>query len=301
METKAIIWQVVIGLVVSYALYIIAVVVMRQDIINMEQKYNPAKKSNVVVFPGYVESANIVNARFNTQNPTVPNYLTINPSMNLKGGAQFSYSMWLKIDEPESAINKCIFLKGDPNIYPYGVSEKASGRNYTVKDRTALCPMLSFGYKPMEFTVTFNTLNKMHETLKIESIKSDNELYRKNLLSLFASKWFCLTIVFEDNMPINDFENGIIVKAFINDTLYQTGKYTSTLKQNLGDLCFFPESVPKCKISDFTYYNHALNDLHIKQMVAKGPNTRPFTATVSDAVMIPYYVSDYNKLDMYNT
>lgn len=301
MTTKEIVIQIIIGLIISYAIYVVAVIVMRKDILNMENKYNPAKKNDVTVFRGYVESSNIVNARYNTHNPTLENYVSINPSVNLKGGAQFSYSMWLKVDEPSSAIQKCIFLKGDPNVYSFKTTSKDMQRSEIKTDRVAICPMLSFGDKPMEFTVTFNTLDNIHETLKMVSIKSENSIYRKNLLSLFTGKWFCLTLIFEDNMPINDFENGIVVKAYVNDTLYQIGKYASALKQNSGDLCFFPEAVPKCKISGFTYYNYALSHVNVKDIVNSGPNTKPDSKTNNDTISIPYYVSDYNKLDLYNT
>jgi hypothetical protein len=164
--------------------------------------------------------------------------------------------------------------------------------------------MLSFGANPLDFVVSFNTLNSIREQLSVSNIRSDDSTYRKNLLSLYGNTWVCITIVFEDNMPINDFENGVVVKFYVNDILYVSGKYSSALKQNNGDVVFFPDSVgiPSLKMSNFAYFNYALSDTEIKAIVRAGPNVKPAVSTKNAAATtLPYHVSEYNKLDLANT
>lgn len=302
MTTMDIILQVVVGVIISYIVYVIAMFVMRNDILNMQSKYDANRKGAVDIVTGYADSSTIVNTSFNTTNTNMSNYLPLTPSVNIKGGAQFSYSTWLFVGDTGSAQNQTIFLRGDNSRYTYNITDNTNKFTKTVSDRVVFCPMLAFGSKPMEFILTFNTLDNIKETMTITTKKSENTVYRKNFLSLFGDKWFAVTIVFEDNMPINDFENGLIVKFYVNDTLYQTGKYSSTLKQNTGDMCLLPDgtAIPKFKMGNFKYYNYALSDDEVKKFVAQGPPKQAALSTTKASTM-PYYVSDYNKLDMYNT
>jgi hypothetical protein len=302
MFNKDILLQVIVGVIASYIVYVISLFIMKKDILNMENSYNTNKKTAVPIITGYGESSSLVGRTYNTVNRSLPNYLPINPSVNLKGGSSMSYSMWLFVGSPQDAVNKCIFLRGDNERFIYNVTDNSSGFTKTMNERVAFCPMLSFGSSEMDFVLSFNTLNNINETLMISNKKSDNNVYRKNMLSLFSNKWFHVTVVMEDNQPLNDFENGILVRFYVNDTLYQTGKYSSALKQNSGNLYIFPDNqaIPKCKISNFTYYNYALTEKEIRDSFNKGPNTKAMQETSNSAIM-PYYVSDYNKLDIYNT
>lgn len=294
--------QITIGIVIGLVIYTMAYLAMKTDIDKMNASFNPSAKLRVDVFKGYYDSSSLVQKVYNANNPIASNYKAIVPSSNLKGGAQFTYSMWMFVGEPGAALEKCIFLHGDPRKYPFTVTDNVNKVTRSMNEFVAFCPMMSFGAGPLDFVVSFNTMNNMRETLNIKSTKSDDTNYRKNMLSLFGNSWFCVTLVFEDNMPINDFENGVVVKFYLNDTLYITGKYASALKQNSGDLVFFPDSsgVSSFKMSNFTYYNYALSESDIKTIVSKGPNTNPVVDS-SQSITLPYYISEYNKIDLANT
>jgi hypothetical protein len=296
--------QIIIGLVIGIIVYSFAYWAMRNDIQSMNTSFNPNTKRKVSLFDGYYDSSSLVKKTYNTSNTLAHNYVPISPSSNLKGGAQFTYSMWLFVGDPNSAVNNTIFLHGDPQRYPYTITDNTAGFNKSMNDYVAFCPMLSFGANPLDFVVSFNTMNNIREQLNVTSIRSDDSTYRKNLLSLYGNTWVCITIVFEDSMPINDFENGVVVKFYVNDILYVSGKYSSALKQNNGDVVFFPDTsgIPNLKMSNFAYYNYAVSDAEIKSIVKAGPNTKPAVSSNSTAsVTLPYYVSEYNKLDLANT
>jgi hypothetical protein len=109
-----------------------------------------------------------------------------------------------------------------------------------------------------------------------------------------------ITIVFEDNIPINDFENGLSVKFYINEQLYNSATYPTMLKQNNGDLYLFPEgSLNKTMFSIMQYFNYALGTKEIQASYRQGPSSRS-TSSVTTSFISPMMLSDKNHLDIYN-
>lgn len=304
--------QVSAGLLVTYVIYVIALLVLRADKMMIDETYDQNLRREVSIINGVVSSGETVGYgnRWNTVLPFSPTYLPIKSSVNRKGGAQFTYSFWVYVGQPAAAVGKTILLKGDPNVYKYDMTEKKldiKTRQMVPKstvqrvDRVVMCPQISFGDEEMEFVVTFNTFHNMHETLKVSRVVDDNSLFRNNITSLFSNQWVRLTVVFEDHVPINDFEDGISVKFYINEALYQTGKYASALRQNRGDLILFPDekTIPDCKISDVRYFNYALPASEVFKLAKKPPNLTPAAASRSNAYA-PLEISDYNYMDLFN-
>jgi len=301
----AIIMQVIIGLVITLVIYWISIFVLKSDSLYGDATSDPNKKTKVSILPGYSESSQISYNSYNTVTMYAPTYIPLNPSSNIKGGAQFTYSFWMNIGNPSAAVNKPIFLRGDSTKYSYNVTDTLINGTKGVVDYVAFCPLFEFGANPMEFNVRFNTTNNINEVLHITQVHSSNSIYRKNLLSLLQAKWFLISIVFEDNTPINDFENGVTVKFYVNDVLYQSGTYSATLKQNMGNLFMFPSgSIDQCKISVFEYYNYALGLQDVQAKYNAGPSltmsTTPNSSAKNAAISSPLQLSAYNVLDIYN-
>lgn len=296
--------QLALGVLITYCIYMISMVVMKEDMLSIDSKFDLGKKTKIVIVNGYADSSQYSGDRgmFNTSVPSAYDYIPIVPSVNLRGGAQFSYSMWLYVGTTtENHAHKCIFLKGDPQKYSYTIRNNHTNVDRKVTDRIAFCPMLCFGSNPLEFTVYFNTMHNIKEELQVRRLESSNTAVRHNMLSLFSDKWMLITITFEDNIPINDFENGILVKFWINDTLYQTGRYPSALKQNQGRLHTFPDgSLAMVRFSNMTYFNYCASDEDISTMYSKGPSDKP-AESVTKSFISPTFISDYNRLDIYNT
>ena len=138
--------------------------------------------------------------------------------------------------------------------------------------------------------------------MKVERLTSNDSAYRNNLMSTLDNTWHMITISFEDNIPINDFENGIQVRFWINDVLYKTSRFASALKQNQGDLHLFPNSTPiqNVKISNLKYFNYVLGESEIRSMSLAGASTSASASYMSSSSSKPPVLSDYNKLDIYN-
>jgi len=298
--------QIIVGLALAYGVYMLSLLAVNADKLSIDDKFDANKKQMVTIVDGYADSSTFSGdtGRFNTTMSTLADYVPIRPSANLRGGAQFTYSLWIYCGNYESngLPNKTIFLKGDPKKYNFTIKDLATGATRDMYDRIAFCPMLKFGANDMEFTIFFNTFHNMYEKLEIKNYASSNNATRHNLLSLYNQKWVMLTISFEDNTPINDFESGVLVRVYVNDVLYHTGRFASALKQNNGSLCMFPDEggAPSCRISNFVYFNYAASDEDIRRLANKGPSNKP-VESVTKSFISPSIMSDYNRMDIYNT
>lgn len=302
--------QLVAGLIIVYIIYLLSTIVVKSDKLAIDLEKDMSKKRITNVIDGYIDSSNSIN--INTVISFAKNYLPISPSMNIKGGAQFTYQFWLYIEDINATADKVIFVKGDPSLYKYKIQEhkynistKMMEPSYTreVVGVVAKCPMLSFkkggDAGTTEFSLQFNTLHNLNETFEITNIRSDNPLFRNNLMSIFSKQWFMITIVFQDNMPINDFESGVIVKFYLNDVLYQQQVYNTALKQNEGDLVLFPSVISGCKMSKMNYYNYAIGDEEVHKEYKAGPILTPSKTfgAISNNIL---YMSDNNRMDIWN-
>ena len=293
--------QVVIGLVLVLIIYYIAITIMNSDSLTTQDPFDTDIKRQVPIIDGFADTSQISGNVYNTVTPFASNSLIITPSSNIKGGAQFTYSLWMNIgDGTNSQRGKTIFMKGDAKKYTYSVTDTMTNVSNTLTDYVAFCPCLSFGTNLFDFVVRFNTADNMNEQLYIQNVNNTNDLYRKHMLSLMTGKWFLITIVFEDNIPINDFEDGLVVKFYINDQLYSSGTYSSMLRQNNGNFYLFPNGpISKTMVSNMFYYNYALGTDEIRNLYTQGPSNKS-TSTVSTSFISPLMMNDKNRLDIYN-
>lgn len=279
---------------------------MNVDKLVIDSKHDLAKKMKVMVVDGFVDASS-KNIKFNTTMPLANNYLPVRPSVNIKGGAQFTYSFWMHKDANAEVANRIIFLKGDDKRYNFTIKDNLNSKVPVVEKLNELMvfsPMLKFGSDGTSYEIKFNTLNRYDEVMRIERLTSVDNAYRNNLLTTLENTWHLITITFEDNLPISDFENGIVVKFYVNDVMYKVGRFSSALKQNQGDLHLFPNGsapISNVKISNFQYFNYVLSESEIRNIALAGATTTPnATKATSSGAGKPPVLSDYNKLDIYN-
>jgi len=301
----SIVIQVVLGLVATYIIYLIALHIINVDKLVIDEKYDLAKKKQVKVIDGYIDASS-KNVHYNTTMPVASNYMPIRPSVNIKGGAQFTYTFWMFRDANADVANKIIFLKGDDKRYNFRITNNKNKKVPAVdklSEHMVFCPLVKFGNDPSTFEIKFNTFAKYDETMVVERLTSSDTAYRNNLIATLENTWHMITISFEDNVPINDFENGIMVKFYVNEVLYKVSRFPSALKQNQGDLFLFPNGsnpISNVKVSNFTYYNYVLGEEEIRKLSLSGANTNASGAFATPNAAKPPVLSDYNKLDIYN-
>lgn len=308
--------QIGLGVLIVYIVYLIALFIMREDKLVASDTKNTSNTDNLII-DGYTRSSAVANISFNTINPHVSNYTALHRSYNRVGGAQFTYSFWLFVNSAASGRGaygdglkgKDIFLRGDRREYTYqkrSPSQLENGVDEIMEERTDTlikCPRIRFGDDSNDIVIEFNTQDDIDHRVSMASQVHDNDVtIRHNLMSLMTNRWVLLTVTFEDNVPVNDFENGIIVRFFVNDILYFTHRVTSTLRQNRGNLFLFPGGeIPGCSIANLRYMNYAAGFKEVKRLYEKGrPSHQANLGTIDSGIGAPLYISEYNKLDLYN-
>jgi hypothetical protein len=333
MKTATIVLQVIVGLTIVYVVYKLSLALMKQDRLVIDNRQlNPSFETKIIM--GYVDTTLIANKVFNTVNPMANNYLHMPNSYNRKGGAQYSYSFWVFIDDVEQAVNKTILMRGDSRQYSAAVFFGKNGDevlksindNQTVElDKVTsarkgatvpvkpdvvptypfiAAPCITLGRRYDQVAVLFNTIQwPFNQVIVNPSANDVDTTKRRNAMKLIAHKWALFTFVLEDNVAINDFEDGVIVRFYLNDMLYYTERVPGTLRTNLGQFYLFPEGgVPQMRIGDLTYYNYAIGQERIKAIYEVGP-PRFYSADANgkSALGDPLFLSEYNKLDIYNS
>lgn len=332
--------QVVGGVLVTLAIYVLSLWIMNKDqlVANPNQLRPPKLKA--VVLNGFIDTAAAADTAWSTVNQAATNYVSLDRSYNRIGGAQFSYSFWLQLRDTsvDNVAGKTLILRGDRHAYNWNATKtdpttKAKTIVGSWQDVLIKCPRIRFGKTFDELVVEFNTLDSPsggHVVVAPEPQSDDakdsyDPTMRFNAVKLVQNRWALLTFTFEDGVAINDFENGVRVRFFLNDLLYQTSSTQSALRQNNGDFFLLPsvktdpaniaatssentsysastgaDVLLNATIGNVAYYNYALGTEEVRDTFRKGPPK--FAATLqSGAVGEPLYLSEYNKLEVYNT
>ena len=224
-----------------------------------------------------------------SQNPAAANSIPIIRSTNQKNGIEFSYNIWLFIqDVPEMNEKKFhqVFFKGNTNtpiirgdsypdlsVLPKKVfkilGKDLSGINYPDNGPGLYITQLKTNNKnanTVGLVVVMNTFKNILEPIVIPDIS--------------LKKWICTTIrVSGKNIDI--YINGLIVKRQILNDIP---------KQNYGDIYINNNKGFNGYVSNFRYYNYGLNARDIYNITNEGPNVEPDTSIL---VKPPYYSSDW--------
>lgn len=311
--------QVVVGLVVVFGVYRMSLWLLQQDRMVQSDLIKFDSKQRVRIVDGYALAGMATNRSWSTINPAAGAYMPLQRSYNRKGGAQFSYSFWLFLEDvtPANVGGRDILVRGDTRSFAYSRETKL-GQSCDVgnKDVAAMtgmmikCPRIRFGPTFDTIVAEFNTLHNPDERVTISPAEASggDPSMRANILKLAQSKWALYTFTFEDNMAITDFEDGIIVRFYINDVQYHTARIKSTLRQNSGSVYLLPtregeEGIKGARIGDVNYYNYALGSPQVREMYRAGPPRHIAKDIMGDRNSLgdPLHLSEYNRLDVYNT
>lgn len=174
-----------------------------------------------------------------TQDPNIYGSKTIYRSNNANGGIEFTWSVWIYINDLDTSSRKYkhVFSKGNyaPDIDGINQPNNAPGL-YISKDTNSII-------------IIMNTFNVIDEQLEIPDIP--------------LNKWVNVMIICR-NKILDVYINGIITKSL---TL------VGVPKQNYGDVYVAMNGGFNGFISNLWYYSHALGILSIQELVKKGPNT----------------------------
>jgi hypothetical protein len=192
-----------------------------------------------------------------TQDPSSSTSATIYRSVNATDGLEFTWSVWIYIDDLQYLQGqfKHVFSKGNSDIQTNGLvyPNNAPGL-YIAPNKNDLIVMMN----------TYNVIN--HE------------------------------IVIPD-IPLNKWVNVIIrcqnttLDVYINGTITRSMQLPGIPKQNYGDVYVALNGGFSGNISNLWYYNYALGTADINAIAQKGPNVKFTGSGAADGMKSKDYLS----------
>jgi Concanavalin A-like lectin/glucanases superfamily len=230
---------------VAFLLLVLFVFVLLFRLGMMVLGYFLTTSDNPTLVDGMVDAKQLIVI---PQDPSNPNAITIKRSVNATDGIEFTWSVWVFIDDLtyNSGQYRCVFYKGndfasDPSK---GSTEEQQGLNFPNN-----APGVYIAPNTNNLIIFMNTFNVINEQVTVEDIP--------------INKWFNLLIRCQ-NTTLDIYMNGLIVKSY---------ELHGVPKQNYGDVYVGANGGFSGNISDLKYYNYALGTSEINRLVNKGPDT----------------------------
>ena len=213
------------------------------------------------------------NSKTAPQDPKKGNSVTIYRSNNENKGMEFTWSVWLKREQPTSSTtfkqHEHIFNKGDnPGLFD-SIGGNAPGVYFLNDDST---------------TVTNKIVIKM-DVVPTEIITKDTTSEEIVIDNLPFGKWFHLAIRLENK----------IMDVYVNGAIAKRVTFSHLPNQNYGDVHVAKEGGFVGNISDLRYFDRGLNVFQIMNIVNIGPNLRSADADNNsdfDYLSSSWYMSD---------
>ena len=195
------------------------------------------------------------------QDPRSKGAVTIPRSVNAKDGLEFTWSVWIYINNIQYLENQYrhIFHKGNETMNSKGMIYPNNA------------PGLYIAPNTNSLVVVMNTYSDINEEVVIPDIP--------------LNKWVNVMIRCENNT----------LDVYINGTISRSIKLAGVPKQNYGNVYVSMNGGFSGNTSNLWYYNYALGTTQIQRIVDQGPNTK----MVGSSMNLPS--SNYLSLRWYFT
>jgi hypothetical protein len=194
---------------------------------------------NPILIDGMVDAKQMTIIK---QDPSKKGSIPILRSNNEHHGLEFTWSVWLFIDDINYNINET-----DKHIFHKGSINSNTGT-----------PYLLLSNNTNELIVGTNTFNKMNEEVRIKDIP--------------LNKWVNVIIRINKQKFLDVYINGTMVKRQI---------LTSVPKQNYGDVYTSVNGGFSGKISSLRYFSESIGTYKIQGIVDAGPNLKSVGNTIA--------------------
>jgi Concanavalin A-like lectin/glucanases superfamily len=211
----------------------IFIILLRLGISILVSTFNMFKSP--VLIDGMVDAKQMI---IIPQDPSVKDSRMILRSVNQDGGIEFTWSVWIMIDDLQygAGTYKHIFHKGNDSIATNGLNFPNNG------------PGLYIAPNTNELVVIMNTFDVINEEITISDIP--------------LNKWINVIIRCR-NTTMDIYINGVVTKSV---------KLLGVPKQNYGDVYVAMNSGFSGYISNLSYYNYAISTSQIHDIMKIGPN-----------------------------
>ena len=239
--------QIIVGIVVGFILILIIAFI---KFLIYRAKRN--KKASPYLIKGNIEGTK---TRTIYQNPNNSNSVPILRSRNEKGGIEFTYTVWLYVNE---WVNyrpgkwKHVFHKGSVNSSPpasHSMSNQTTSGGSGVNYSMIAAPGLWFHPNTNSLRLYMNTYKNMNEYIDVNNIP--------------ANKWYHLTMVVKETS----------LNIYVNGFLKQKHTLSSLPRQNFGNAYTGLHGGFNGYIADLRYHDYALPAAEILKTVGQPPST----------------------------
>lgn len=298
--------QIIIALIFISVMAIVAYGIYNRDIRTVvSELINPTPVKKKVLLMDGTYGFDKPTIEYSSVNPNLGNYAPLIPSINQKGGAEYTYNFWLYLPGKNMGNTTgtfVLFTKGSSRKIRYKSkyncrSDKNDGW-YMVKN-----PLVRINVKngKLSAIVTeFNSIaapdasHKAPDTSVDCNTENDPNQLDMNLFGIYGiedrvdieNQWNMVTIVVQETNPTADilFRNEATVKLYLNgyEYLSKTGEVdysgsnkTTAMRNNMGNLYVNPDNMRKenIGIADLTYFNYAVSDSEVLGLHKAGFNS----------------------------
>ena len=221
------------------------------------------ESSSPYIFNGTIEGSHSVVV---PQDPKYDNAIPILRSVNEKNGIEFSWSLWMFLDD--NAVSN-----GNTNIHIFH-----KGDSHTTGDLHKIAaPGLYLDGQNNNLLVTMNTHN---------SGKDDDKLEKIEVSGVPMNKWVNIIIRVKNRR----------IDVYINGTIKRSVELNGVPKQNYGEIFIAQNTSPSLqgsKLSNLRYHDHALNVYDIQKLVQSGPNRKLVTSSAMTDNSSSYLAFDW--------
>ena len=230
--------QVFLGIFIILILLLIAFMVYNYEKIDSLKSSNNIRKK-IPIFKGIYDFASHSDVVYNTYANTSSSFRDLVPSINQKGGAEYTYNFWIKIDRTNlinanpSKDDILLFLRGSKIQLPYE-NTKGTGTNCLLQQKGKYIlvknPLIRMKNDGTSIIVEYNTVSHPDSyrsdgtsLIKCENGEWDDRnggllgIYDMNS-SEYDNKWFMFTLVLREITPENDILNKFktLCKIYLN-------------------------------------------------------------------------------------
>ena len=220
---------------------IVFIMGMRVMLVVLHKLFGP--KPNPILIKGIVNGKKAVSI---SQDPKIKGAKPIIRSNNQDGGIEFSYGVWLLIEDDNfhsyrPGVKKHIFHKGSEGI-------NTTDPGYMGMAYPNNSPGLYLDDKENKLVVMMNTYDKVAEKIIVPDIP--------------IHKWISVILRLENRN----------LDVYVNGTIVARHELKSVPKQNYGNVYANQGGGFSGLMSNLRYFNRALTITEIQQIVSAGPN-----------------------------
>lgn len=226
-------WLKKTGLVILFFVILYVIIELGRSIYNRIDSYNKGR-------PFLVKGTkNAKRRKLIVQNPSEKHAITLKRSSNELSGLEFSYSLWLYVDDWGYNYGKWkhVFHKGNDNSWP--------GR----------APGVWFHPKQNALRIYMNTFSKINDYVDIKNIP--------------LHKWVHLTVMVQENN----------LDVYINGYLRKRHELQGIPRQNFGDVYINSFGGYSGFLSNFRYFDFYLSPSELEDIINLGPSSAPCVDT----------------------